>query len=111
MQGAPNDKRPGRTVPEPADQERQNQVAIEIDASLAQSAKRNEDVIEQPVGKGDMPAPPEIAKVYCSIRRVEVRWQLETQQQRRSDSDIRVAGKVAIDLQCVTVNCAERLDR
>src|SRR5438874_3734376 len=111
MQRAPDDKRPGRAVPEPADQERQDQVAIKIDAALAQSAERNEDVIEQPVGKGDMPAPPEIAKAYGSIRRIEVRRQLETQQQRRSDSDIRVTGKVAIVLECVTVNCAKRLDR
>src|SRR5205809_783736 len=51
MQRAPDDKRPGRAVPEPADQERQDQVAIKIEAALAQSAERNEDAIDQVVSQ------------------------------------------------------------
>src|SRR5437667_1458957 len=111
VQRTPDDKRPGRAVPQPADQKRQDQVSIKIDAPFSNSAYRDEDVIEQPVGKGNVPAAPEVAQRRGPVRRVEICGQLEAQQQSRSDRDIRVTGKVAVDLQSVTVNCEERLDR
>src|SRR2546422_4996008 len=111
VQRAPDDERPRRAVPEAADQERQHQVAIKIDPALANAAERNEDVIEKPVGKRYVPAPPEIAQAQRSIRRVEIHRQLETQQQRRTNRNVRVTGKVAVDLQRVPVNCDQRLER
>src|SRR3978361_2178337 len=71
VQQPPNYKGPVRAVPQPAEHHRDDQIQIR-QPLRPRSRQREEQVIAQPVGKADMPFPPELADVLSGIRLVEV---------------------------------------
>ena len=62
-------------------------------------AQRNVDVVAQPGGEADVPAPPELADVGGEVGKPEVQHQLEAEPARRAARDVGVAGEVAVDLE------------
>jgi len=74
---------------------------ISGDGSFTISTERNVQVIFQPIGKGNVPAFPEIARVGGFVRRIEVLRQIETHQHSHTDGNVGVTGKIGIDLQRV----------
>ena len=62
------------------------------------TAERDVDIILQPVGKGHVPAFPESACILGLIRGVEVLGEIKAHQHRDPRCDVRISGKVRIDL-------------
>ena len=67
--------------------------------SISVAAQRNVKVVPEPAAEGHMPATPELLRIHGLIGRIEVLGQIETHQHGHAGSDVRVAGKVCIDLQ------------
>ena len=57
---APEHERPGRAVPEAAEDHRQHQVAVGPQRAAAAAAQRDVEVVAQPVREADVPAVPEV---------------------------------------------------
>ena len=51
-----------------------------------------------------MPALPEVGDVRGAVRRPEICGQPDSQQQRGTDRDIRIAGEIVIQLKCVRID-------
>ncbi len=68
------------------------------EAALAVAAERDVEVVAQPARQRHVPAPPEVLERHRGIRRVEVLRELEAEQQRDADRDVRVAAEVGEDL-------------
>ena len=105
------DERPGGAVPEPAEQHRQQQVAVREQRALAVAAERDVEVVAQPARQRHVPAPPEVLQRDGGVRRVEVLRELEAEQQRDADRDVRVAAEVGEDLDRVAVDADQHLER
>ncbi len=105
MQQSPDHEVPASPVPQPAQQHRQDEVRVGEHLPLRpQSGQRKIKIISQPVGKADVPAPPEIGDILSRVRHIEVRRQLDGEQQRRADRYVGVAGKIVIELQGVGID-------
>ena len=65
---------------------------------MAIAAERDVQVVAQPRGERDVPAPPEVREADRRVRKAEIIGHGETQAQRRPDRRGRVAGEVAEDL-------------
>lgn len=98
VKASPDDKGPGGSVPDAADEEGDHDVAVFADARASASAKRNVNVIAQPGAQRDMPAPPEAGNALCKIRCPEIGIQLQTKNSCSADRDGGVACKIRIDL-------------
>ncbi len=81
-----------------------HQVHIGPARALTVSAQRDVQIIPQPGGEADMPAPPEIAWVGRKIRIPEVHHDIESHELSESTSHITIGGKVAKDLQGKSVD-------
>ena len=66
MHDSPDQKTDIRAVPQPAERHRDDQVQIAVPP--AAPAKRDIQVVAEPQGQGDMPAPPEILYVQRKVR-------------------------------------------
>ena len=82
----------------PAEQERDHEVHVGAAAALAVAAQRDVEVVAQPAGQRDVPAPPEVLDGARRVRRVEVLGQLEAEEQGDADGDVAVGAEVAVDL-------------
>src|SRR5436853_6100367 len=98
VQSTPDHKCPGAAVPEPAEQHCDHDVAINEPGRPAISAERNVKIIAQPARETDVPAMPEVGNVRREIRETKIDWQLVTEQTDGRDRQVRVTGKIAIDL-------------
>ena len=108
---APGDERPPRAVPEPAEQHRQEQVAVRDRRAAAAPAERDVEVVAEPAGERHVPPPPEVLERDGGVRGVEVLRELEAEQERDADGDVRVAGEVGVDLHRVGVDRDQDLER
>lgn len=61
--------------------------------------KRDIDVIAEPSSKGDMPSAPELCYVAREVWVVEVAHQFNAKEFGCSDSNIRIAGEIAVNLE------------
>ena len=111
VDAAPDDERPAGAVPEPADQHRQHQVAVRDDRPLAVASKWDVEVVTEPARQRHVPAAPEVLERHGGVRRVEVLWELEPEQEREPDRDVRVAREVGVDLHRVRVDPDQDLER
>ncbi len=111
MDPAPDDERPAGAVPEAADQHRQHQVAVRDHLALAVAAERDVEVVAQPARQRHVPAAPEVLQRDRGVGRVEVLRELEAEQEREPDRDVRVAGEVGVDLDGVGVDPDQDLER
>ncbi len=95
---APEDVVPARAVPEPREQERDEDVARPDPLGRPGAAERDVDVIAKPGGERDVPAPPEVRRRARHVRMIEVLGQLEPQPARRAARDVGVRRKIRVDL-------------
>ena len=63
MEGAPEHEGPGRPVPQPAEQHREQEVHVGARLPPAVSAERDVEVVAQPGREADVPALPELPRV------------------------------------------------
>ena len=95
----PCDERPVGAVPEPAHQEDYERVAYHFRLRDAASAERDVDIVAEPCRQRDVPPAPELRNVAREIRHVEVAHQTHAEQLGCADGDVRVARKVAVNLE------------
>ena len=81
------------------------------DAALAVAAERDVEVVAEPARERHVPAPPEVLQRDGRVRRREVLRELEPEQKRDADRDVRVAAEVGEDLHRVAVDADEHLER
>ena len=98
MQAPPGDERPARSVPETAEQHREHEIDVRSARAFAVSAEGNVKIIAKPGRERNVPPSPEVLDVRRLVRRVEIQRKAYAEEQRRTDGDIRVSGKVAINL-------------
>ena len=98
---APDDERPFRAVPQPAQQEDDHQIEIRPVRAGSASAERDIEIVPEPGGQRDVPAAPEFGDRLGDVGIVEIERKIDADHQAEADRHIRVAGKVEIDLQRV----------
>src|ERR1700749_667431 len=98
MQSAPQHEHPGSAVPETADQHGEEQAEEGAPFAVAVATQRDVQVVAQPGGEGDVPAPPEIREAPRAVGIAEVVRELEAEAEREADGAQRVAGEVTVDL-------------
>src|SRR5579863_6831856 len=103
VEQSPDQESPAQPVPEAADGHCADEVDVGHDTRSG-AGKRKVKIVAQPVGKGDVPTPPEIGNVEGPIRGVEVHREADTEQQSRSDGNVAVAGKIVIELKRIGVD-------
>src|SRR5262245_17501523 len=91
-------------MPQTAQQHRQHQVDVGPQCAAAVPAQRDIQIIAQPGGETNVPAPPKIAWVGGEIGLPEVDHQIEAHQLGQTQGDVAVAGEIAVDLQGEGVN-------
>ena len=95
---APRDERPVRTVPETAHKEDHERVPHHPRLRHPAPAQRNVHIVPEPRRQRNVPPTPKLSYVPAEVRHVEVAHQPYPEQLRRTDGDVAVARKVAIDL-------------
>ena len=98
VQAAPDDERPGRTVPDARDDHRDEHIDVSAQRAMAAAAQREVDVILEPGGQADVPAVPEIAQARGRVGVVEVQHHPEAHQQGDAAGHVGVAAEVEVDL-------------
>ena len=98
MEQTPDDKGPGRAVPEAADEHHDHEIDHGARGAGAVAADRDVKVIAQESGERDVPAPPEIREPDRGVGKAEVVLQVEPEAQRGADRADRVAGEIEKDL-------------
>ena len=101
VEQAPEDKIPLSAVPQSGREENDQKVQNGAERSPAVPSQRDIEIIAEPVGKGNVPAPPEFADGLGAVGQVKVFPEGKTERFRQSDSHIGIAGEIEIDLQCV----------
>lgn len=109
--GTPSNKRPIGSMPKAREQEDDKGIADDYEFLVTVrilnmgrnlrtgAAKRDIYVIAEPSGKRYMPASPELRYVAREIGVVEVTHQFNAKEFGRSDSYVRIAGEIAVDLE------------
>ena len=98
MQTAPDEVRQPCAVPQAADKEGQNQVAVLFCGAAPATPQRDIDVIPQPLGQADMPPRPDILDGIRKEGLAEVFGQLQPQHLAEAKDNVRVAGEVRVEL-------------
>src|SRR2546423_7318988 len=94
MQQAPDDKRPGRTVPEAAQKHYDDQIGCGAVWAHLIASQRNVKVVAQERGKRDMPASPKIREPNGRVRKPEIILQMKSKAERGPDCARGIAGKI-----------------
>ena len=92
-------------MPEAAYQKDGQHIDAPADRRYPVSAQRDIDVIPEPAGKGNMPAAPEFLDPPGKIRTVKIPSAADSQQISHADGDIRVAGKITVELEGIEESC------
>src|SRR5438093_10004681 len=111
MESAPGVERPARAVPEATQQHRHHEIAIGPPRPAAVAAEGDVEVVPQPARQRDVPSRPELAEAARKVRAIEVDPEIETEDSRQADGDVRVAGEIAVDLKGVQVDADEQRPR
>ena len=85
-------------MPEPADEEDHQDIQQPSAVRHAVASEGNIQVVAKPRRQRDMPTPPELGNAPGEIGVGKIPHELDPEQSRGSDRDVRVAGEVAIDL-------------
>ena len=99
MNASPGDEGPVGAVPEPGDEEDDEDVADGLGLGDAGPAKGDVEVVAEPGGEGDVPAPPELGDVAGEVGELEVGHQLKAEELGGTDGDVGVSGEVPVDLE------------
>src|SRR3954470_5097929 len=98
MEQAPDDKRPGRAVPEAANEHHDHEVDHGAGRTEAVSAQRNVEVIAQESGERDVPPSPKIGEPNGRVGKAEVVLEVEPETERGADSADGIAREIKKDL-------------
>lgn len=85
-------------MPETADQKSDKQVDAVPDPPSTTAAKRNINVVPKPGGEGDVPAAPKFFHGKGEVGAPKVRPKFYAKKCGAADGNIRIPGKVAVDL-------------
>src|SRR5260370_19225957 len=74
---------------------------IEVDARLAAAvtAERHVQIVADPCGERNMPAPPELRHRLRGVRGVEILLEAEAKHPCKPDRHVRITRKIEVDLQ------------
>ena len=95
---APHREMQGRAVPESADGKDDQDVSYGDGGGTSAAAEGNIHVISKPPGERDMPASPEFPDVCRKVGCPEIDGKPYPKERSRASGDIRVAGKIGVDL-------------
>src|SRR5450631_1089454 len=98
MQTTPNHERPLRAVPQTPEQHRGDEIGVGAQSPATIPTERDVQVVTQPRGKRDVPAPPKIYDVVRLIGRGKVRREAHPQERRGTDGNVRVAREIRVNL-------------
>lgn len=98
VNSAPYDIVDAGAVPESAGQEGKNQIQAMPEGAFAAAAQGNIYIIPEPSGERNMPAAPELADAVRKVRAFKVLLQFDPEELGAADGNIRIPGKVAINL-------------
>ena len=95
---APEKEGQTAAVPEAADQKGEKKIQAVPKTSRPAAAKRNIHIIPKPGGQGDVPAAPELPDRKGKVGISEIGCKLHAKEPRTADGDIRIAGKITVNL-------------
>ncbi len=72
--------------------------------AFAVAAQGDVKIVPEPGGKRDVPSAPKVCDGGGDVGDAEVDRQVESHQGSQADGDIRIAAKVAIDLQSIAID-------
>src|SRR5262249_20773715 len=98
VEGPPDEERPVRSMPEPADEEDDHEIEVPVPDRHAVSAERDVEIVPKPAGQGDVPPLPEVRDGIREVRPLEVGHEVDSHDFRGADRDMGVSGEVAVDL-------------
>ena len=98
---APRDERPVGPVPEARERPDEKEVQNIARAGAAVAAEGNVDIVAEPRGERDVPAPPELGDAAGDIGIVEVFKKVEAEHPAKADGHVGIGGKVEINLKRV----------
>ena len=104
MPQAPDDEVPARAVPETAQEEHRDQIAVPARRADAIAAERDVEVIAEPRRQRDVPPAPELLDAVGDVRPAEIFREAEAEHPSEADRHVGVAGEIEIDLQRVADN-------
>ena len=107
MHAAPDDEIPRSAVPQAAEQHREEQVEVHAQPPLSVAAERDVEIVAQPGGERDVPAPPEVGDAVALVRCAEVGGDFKAHPQGDADGHVRVTREVAVELQGVAVDAEQ----
>src|SRR5205823_11923482 len=76
--------------------------------SASISSQRYVEIVAQPARERDMPASPELAEALRPIWPVEIDAEIEPENPRQTNGDVRVSREIAVDLERVEVDADEK---
>ena len=88
-------------MPQAAEQHGEEQVAIGLQRGAAIAPQADVQVVAQPGGQADMPAPPEFGDRLADIGLVEVLHEAEAHHQAQTNGHAAVAGEIEVQLRGV----------
>ena len=98
---APRDECPVGPVPEARECPDEKEVQNIARAGAAVAAEGNVDIVAEPRGERDVPAPPELGDAAGDIGIVEVFKKVEAEHPAKADGHVGIGGKVEINLKRV----------
>ena len=107
MGKAPHEIGQPGAVPQAADEERGNNIAVAPRGAASAAAQRDVNVIFQPAGQADVPAVPQFADGGSQKRLAEVFRQGQAQHLPRPQHDVGVAGEIGVKLKHIQ-HCAQK---
>ena len=109
VEGAPDHEGPARSVPQAAEQHRQEEVAVLRPRPATVAAERDVQVVAQPARQRHVPATPELLDRPRRVRLVEVVREADAHEHREADRHVGVPGEVRVDLHRVRPRADEQL--
>ena len=98
MVESPDYEGPVGTVPQTTDRECQKDGIHPTHLSSPASPERDVDVVPKPSAETDVPSSPELPDTRGGVGHGEVSHEIETEEARQPDRDVRVATEIAVYL-------------
>src|SRR5690554_4264589 len=111
MERAPEHECPCRAMPDAAEKHGEEEIAIGLHLAAAIATQWYIEIVAEPGGERDVPAPPEILKARRTVGLVEVIEKAIAKQRRNADGNVAIARQVAIDLHGIAINADEKIKR
>lgn len=110
VDAAPENEVEGSSMPKTAEKHGHEEVEVLTELAVTVAAKGDVEVVLEPRGEADVPAPPELGNRGRLVGAVEVFGKLESEQEGDADGHVGVARKVAVYLEGVTIDGKEVLE-